>query len=119
MQRCLLPSCCRASNTFYVAEHDRKVKFMMEKPCRPSFLCFKRPTLKINVLDRELDADKMSAEEKKVFDEIKAKTEKDGYKIVNSSYIGKVEMPLNLFSHEVIIYNAEGDPLYRISGSNF
>lgn len=91
----------------------------MEKPCRPSFLCFKRPVLKINVLDRELDADKMSAEERKVFDEIQAKTDRDGYKIVESAYIGKVEMPLNLFAHEVVIYNADNDPLYKISGSSF
>ena len=91
----------------------------MEKPFRPSFMCFKRPVLKINVLDRELDVDRMSAEERKVFDEIKAKTEKDGYKIVNSSYIGKAEMPLNLFAHEVVIYNADNDPLYRINGSSF
>ena len=42
-QRCMAPFRCQAEETIFKSENDGSVIVSVEKPCAPTFLCFKRP----------------------------------------------------------------------------
>ena len=52
--RCLCPVSCRAYESYFIAEYNRKVAFMFDKPCQCAILCCKRPHVKVTQL-KDLD----------------------------------------------------------------
>ena len=100
-----------------MAEHNRKVQFVVRRPLKLSCMCLGRPQIEVHALDQELDSRVMDDEEKMLVARIKDELDKEKAALVKSEFIGRAEIPWRLFSFEVVLRDAADEPILSIVGS--
>ena len=100
--RCCCPSPCRGYIANLQAEYNRKVIFCLQRESKCSLGPFARPVGYLVVTGKNgqgLPIEDIDDTDAALLNEKSAETPK-----FNKNYIGKIELPFNLFRYQALIY---------------